>query len=214
MSVELIKQIRERSGAPIGECKKALDESNGDVEVALEILQKRGILKAGALSLKEATEGLFISYIHAGKIAVLVEVNCSTDFVARSPEFRSFAEETAMQIAATGAKHISVQDVPEIDVHRQVQIIRAQLQEEQKPERSWEKILEGRLNKWYEEVCLLNQESILYPKTTVEQLRTSLVAKLGENVKIRRFVRWELGDGVVKESKEDFATEISKLMNS
>lgn len=207
----LVKEVRERSGAGMMDCKNALVEASGDVEKALEIIQKKGLAKAVKKAGRVASEGLVHAYIHAGgRLGVLVEINCETDFVSRNPDFRAFCEETAMQIAAMNAQYVRKEEIPESAIAKQKEIFAAQLKEEGKPEQAWPKIMEGKVAKWSQEICLNDQESIIHQGKTVEQLRTDLVAKIGENITVRRFVRWELGEGIEKK-KEDFSTEVAKM---
>jgi elongation factor Ts len=194
MSIDAVKEVRSRTGVSIGECKKALDVSDNNIENAIIFLQKKGVLKASSMSAKLASEGLLVSYIHCDRIGVLVEINCSTDFCARSSEFKKFCDDVVMQIAAMNPSYISSCDIPVDVVTNQSDIFRSQILEEGKPEKSLSKILDGKLTKWKSEVCLLDQESLSDPEKTIEELRVSLSAKLGENVVIRRFVRWELGE--------------------
>jgi elongation factor Ts len=209
----LVKEVRERSGAGMMDCKNALVEASGDVEKALELIQKKGLAKAVKKAGRVASEGLLHSYIHAGgRLGVLAEINCETDFVARNPDFQLFCEETCMQIAAMGAQFVRKEEIPPGVVAKQKEIFEAQLAEDPKPKPkdAWPKILEGKINKWASEICLIDQESIIHPGKTVEQLRAELVAKIGENINIRRFARWELGEGIEKK-KEDYAAEVAKL---
>lgn len=207
----MVKEVRERSGAGMMDCKNALGEAGGDVEKALEIIQKKGLAKAVKKAGRVASEGLLHAYIHAGgRLGVLLEVNCETDFCARNAEFRQFCEETAMQIAAMNAQFVRKEEIPADVVAKQREIFAGQLKEEKKPEQSWPKIIEGKVAKWSTEACLIDQESIIHPGKTVEQLRTDLVGKIGENISIRRFTRWELGEGIEKK-KEDYAAEVAKL---
>ena len=210
----LVKQVRERSGAGMMDCKNALVEASGDVEKALEIIQKKGLAKAVKKAGRIAAEGLVHSYIHAGgRLGVLAEINCETDFVARNPDFKAFCEETCMQIAAMGAQFVKKDEIPAATVSKQKEIFEAQMAEDPKPKPkdAWPKIIEGKIAKWSGEICLSDQESIIHQGKTIEQLRQELVAKIGENISIRRFVRWELGEGIEKK-KEDYATEVAKLV--
>ena len=185
MSIDAVKEVRSRTGVSVGECKKALDASENDVENAIIFLQKKGILKASSMSSKVASEGLLISYIHNNnKVAVLLEVNSQTDFCARSSEFKKFCNDIAMQIAAMNPLYLSCEDISVNETSNQYEIFRAQIVEEGKPEKSWPKILEGKLTKWRSEVCLLDQESLCDPKKTIEELRVDLSAKLAISSKI------------------------------
>lgn len=191
MNLAAVQEVRNRSHAPLNECRSALQETEGDVEKALVVLQKRGVLRAQASSAREAREGAVHSYVHNSKIAVLVEVNCETDFAARNPLFRKFVDELAMHIAATNPGLVSRDNDP--DPAKMQTIFEHQVKESGKPEAAWSKIIDGKMNKWYSEICLLEQESIITPKRTIEELRAELSSQLGENVVVRRFTRWELG---------------------
>lgn len=191
MNVASVQEVRNRSFAPLNECRSALQEAGGDVEKALVVLQKRGVLRAQASAVREAREGIIHSYVHGGKIAVLVEVNCETDFAARNPLFRKFVDDVAMHIAAASPSLVSRENDP--DPQKMRTIFEHQVKESGKPEAAWAKIVDGKMNKHYSEICLLEQESVVVPKRTVEQLRAELSSQLGENVVIRRFTRWELG---------------------
>lgn len=195
-TLEQIKEVRARSGVGMDACRKALDEAAGDVEKALELLQKRGMIKAAERAGRIATEGKVVTYIHGGgsKVAV-VEVNCETDFSARTTEFQQFCEEVAMHIVAAAPRFLTRADVGEaVNLHHR-SIFMNQVPQN-KFGTALEKILEGKMNKWYQEVCLLDQESVVQPGKTIDQLRVELGAKLGENVTIRRFIRWEVGEGL------------------
>ena len=209
----LVKQVRERSGAGMMDCKNSLVEAGGDVEKALEIIQKKGLAKAVKKAGRIAAEGLVHAYIHAGgRLGVLAEINCETDFVARNPDFKGFCEEVCMQIAAMSAQFVKKEEIPAATIAKQKEIFEAQMAEDPKPKpkEAWPKIIEGKVAKWSGEICLNDQESIVHQGKTIEQLRQELVAKIGENVSIRRFVRWELGEGIEKK-KEDYAAEVAKL---
>jgi elongation factor Ts len=211
ISSGMVKEVRERSGAGMMDCKNALVEAGGDVEKALEIIQKKGLAKAVKKAGRVANEGMVHSYIHAGgRIGVLLEVNCETDFASRNSDFRAFVEDLAMQIAGMNAQFVRKEEIPEATLAKQKEIFEAQLKEEGKPQQAWPKIMEGKVNKWATEICLIDQESFTQPGKTIEQLRSDLVAKIGENITIRRFVRWELGEGIEKK-KEDYAAEVAKL---
>lgn len=191
-----IKEVRARSGVGMDACRKALEESGGDVEGALELLQKRGAIKAAERAGRIATEGKVVTYVHGGgsKIAV-AEVNCETDFSARTQDFQEFCEQVAMHIVAAAPRFVRREDVPVMVATGQQAIFSAQLPAG-KPQAALDKILEGKMNKWYQEVCLLEQESVVVPGKTIDQLRIDLGAKIGENVTIRRFIRWEVGEGL------------------
>ncbi len=194
ISAEQLKELRDRTGISIMECKKALEESGGDIEKAIEILRKKGYARAKDKMDRETGEGLVYAYIHLdGKIGVLVEVNCETDFVARNEEFRELAKNIAMQIAAANPKYISAEDIPAEEIEKEKDIIREQLKDSKKPAEIIEKIVQGKLNKYYEEVCLLEQPFIRDDKIKVQQFIASHIAKFGENIRVRRFARFELG---------------------
>lgn len=191
VSIEEIKKLRDMTGAGMMNAKGALEQSNGDMDAAIAILRKAGQATAAKRGEREAKNGLVESYLHSGRIGVLVEVNCETDFVARTEDFKTFAHDVAMQIAATNPEYVRPEDVPE-DVTRKEREIYAS-EAEGKPAEVAEKIISGKLDKFYEGVCLIKQPSIKDDKQTIEQLTTDLVAKIGENVVIRRMARFELG---------------------
>ena len=195
VSPELIRKVRERTGAPLLECKNALQDANADTDKAIEILKIKGLSKVEKKSGRNTPEGLIFSYIHAGgKIGVLVEINCETDFVARNDEFQSFAREIAMQIAASDPIFVSKEDIDDGFIQSERKIILAQVEESGKKAEVAEKIVEGKLNKRLEESCLMNQVYIRDSKIKVEDLLTELVSKLGENIKISRFIRYQVGE--------------------
>ena len=195
VSPELIREVRERTGAPLLECKNALSEADGDTEKAIEILKIKGLSKVEKKSGRNTPEGLVFSYIHAGgKIGVLVEINCETDFVARNDEFQSFAREIAMQIAASDRTFVSKEDIDDNFVENERKIIIAQVEESGKKAEVAEKMIEGKLNKRLEESCLMNQVYIRDSKMKIEDLVNELVSKLGENIKISRFIRYQVGE--------------------
>lgn len=194
ITADLVKQLRERTGAGFMDCKKALAEAGGDLDRAAEALRIKGLAQAAKKAGRTAKEGVVEAYIHAGgKIGVLVEVNCETDFVARTPDFKQLAHEIAMQVAATNPEYVSKEDVPEEAVAKERELLRAQALAEGKPERVVDRIVEGRLDKFYERLCLLEQPYIREPGMKVGDLVKQHVAKLGENVVVRRFARFEVG---------------------
>jgi elongation factor Ts len=195
ISAGMVKELREKSGAGMMDCKRALEETSGDVEAAITLLRKKGMAAADKKSSRTANEGLVDSYIHGGgKIGVMVEVNCETDFVARNEEFKAFVHDVAMHIAASAPAYVSRDDVPAGVVAAETEIYTAQARETGKPENVLAKIAEGKLNKWYEQVVLLDQPFVKDPDKTVDVLRRELVAKVGENIEIRRFARYRLGE--------------------
>jgi elongation factor Ts len=194
VTAEKVKELRERTGIGMMECKAALAECDCDMDKAIEILRKKGYARAEAKSSRAAKEGLIGSYIHMnGRIGVLVELNCESDFVARNCEFQELAKELGMQIAAAKPRWISSSDVPADVVAKEKEIIQAQLGDMKKPPEIMEKIVQGKLSKFFEEVCLLDQPYIREDKIKVRDLITKLVAKMGENIKIGRFARFEIG---------------------
>jgi len=194
ISAERVKELRQRTGIGMMECKKALQESNGDIEKAITILRKKGHARAKDKMSRETSEGFVGSYIHLnGKIGVLVEVNCESDFVARNEEFKDLIKNIAMHIAAASPKYISSEEVPQKELEEEKDIIREQFKDSKKPAEIMEKIIQGKLSKFYEEVCLLNQQYIRDDKVSIEKLLTSYIAKFGENIRIKRFARFELG---------------------
>lgn len=203
ISSELIKDLRQRTGAGVMDCKTALRESNGDMEGAIDYLRRKGLAAAAKRAGRIATEGLVSSYIHAGgKIGVLVEINCETDFVARTEDFQAFVKNMAMHIAATSPQYVSRDQVPPSVVEREKGIYRIQAQDAKKPEKVIEKIVEGKLERFFAETCLLEQTYIKDPDSTVKEVLDSLIAKLGENIAIRRFARFQLGEGLASKPAE------------
>ena len=195
ITAQMVKELRDSTGAPFIDCKVALEEVAGDLDKALDILKIKGVAKASKKVGRETPEGIVASYIHAGgKIGVMVEVNCETDFVASNEEFQTFAREVAMQIAASNPKYISKEEIPESELEREKEILKAQVLESGKPENIAEKIVEGKIEKFFEEVCLLNQTYIRDSKVKIDDLLQALIAKIGENIKVRRFARFQLGD--------------------
>jgi elongation factor Ts len=192
---ELVKKLRDRTGAGMMECKAALQEANGDIEEATTILRKRGLAQAAKKSGRTAREGLIGSYIHlGGKIGVLVELNCESDFVARTDDFQTLLRELALQVAAANPEHVRREDVPAETLDRERAIYRAQMEGSGKPPQVIDKIVEGKLASFYEQVVLVDQPSIRDPKTTVSQMLQAAIAKLGENIEVARFVRFKVGD--------------------
>jgi len=208
VTAEMVKELRERTGVGMMDCKKALVATNGDIEKAIDELRTKGLAKAAKKAGRLASEGLVISYIHGGgRIGVLVEVNCETDFVGKTPEFKQLAYDIAMQIAASNPEFVSREEVPASAIEHEKEVLRAQALEEGKPEKVVDKMVEGRLDKFYKERCLLEQPYIKDPDKTVQELVHENIAKIGENINIRRFVRYELGEGIEKEQC-DFAAEV------
>ena len=196
ISAQAVKELRERTGAGMMECKAALTESAGDMEAAIDILRARGAAKAAKRAERETREGAIGSYIHmGGKIGVLVEVNCESDFVARTEDFQNLAREIAMHVAAASPQYVKREDVPGDVLEREKDIYRGQMAGQNKPAAVIDKIVEGKLGSFFEQVCLLDQPSIRDPKLTIGQAVQAAIAKLGENISVARFVRFKLGEG-------------------
>ncbi|WP_334109464.1 translation elongation factor Ts [Thermodesulfitimonas autotrophica] len=194
---KLVKELRERTGVGMMECKKALAETGGDIEKAIVLLRERGLAAAAKRAGRVAAEGMIAAYIHPGnRVGVLVEVNCETDFVAKTDDFKNFVHDVTLQIAASRPEYISREDVPPEVVDREKEILRAQARGEGKPEKVVEKMVEGRLEKFFKEACLLEQPFVKNPDITVKDLLNEVIVRTGENVVIRRFIRYELGEGV------------------
>ena len=209
MSTELIKELRERTGAGLMDCKKALTETGQDLDKAIDYLRKKGLSAAAKKAGRAATEGSVSSYIHMnGRVGVLLEVNCETDFVAKTPDFQAFCADVAMQIAAMNPLAVRREELDMAKVEAERSLLREKALAEGKPEKIVDKIVDGQVNKYYSENALLEQKFVKDDKKTIEQLQNELVAKLGENIKIRRFTRYELGEGLEKKS-EDFAAEVA-----
>ena len=210
----MIKDLRERTGAGMADCKKALQETEADMEKAIDYLRKKGLAKAAKKAGREATEGLVSSYIHGGgRIGVLVEINCETDFVARNEDFVAFTREVAMQIAAMNPLYVRKEEVPQDVIAREREVRIEQSKQDPKnagkPEQVLGKIVDGQITKWLKEIVLLDQSFVKDQDKTIEQIQQELIAKIGENIKIRRFARFEVGEGLEKK-KEDFAAEVAK----
>ncbi len=213
ISAAQVKELRERTGAGMMDCKKALAECNGDMDKAIDFLREKGLAAAAKKEGRIAAEGMVESYIHGGgRIGVLVEVNCETDFVARGDEFRQFARDIAMQIAAAKPLYVNKEDVPANVLEHEKQILRAQALNEGKPEKIVDKMVEGRVEKFYKEVCLLEQPFIKDPDIAIKDLVIEKIAKIGEKIAIRRFARYELGEGIEKR-QDNFADEVMKEIN-
>ena len=196
ISAALVKQLRDSTGAGMMECKAALQEANGDLEAARTILRKRGLATAAKKSGRTTSEGQIGSYIHAGgKIGVLVELNCESDFVARTEDFQTLLKEVGLQVAAASPQYARREDVPAEVLDREREIYRAQMKDSGKPAQVIDKIVEGKLGAFYEQTVLVDQPSIRDPKTSVGQLVQAAIAKLGENISVARFVRFKVGEG-------------------
>jgi len=210
-----VKSLREKTGAGMMECKRALQEADGNEEQAVEILRKRGMATAGKKAGRVAAEGAVGSYIHmGGKVGVLVEVNCETDFVARTDEFQALVKDIAMHIAAAEPRYVTREEVPADVLDKEREITRAQIANDpknaNKPEQVIEKIIEGRLNKFYEEAVLIDQPFVKAPEKTINELLTEKIAKTGERITVRRFARYKMGEGIAKR-EDDFGGEVAAL---
>ena len=209
ISAAMVKELREKTNAGMLDCKKALQEVNGDLEEAVNWLRKKGLSKAAKKAGRIAAEGLVTSYIHAGgTIGVLLEVNSETDFVARNDEFVAFTRDIAMHIAALGPQYVSTNEIPDSAIEAEKEILRAKALEEGKKAEFLEKILEGQIKKWAAEICLLDQKFVKNPDKTVGDMLQEFIAKIGENIVIRRFARYQLGEGIEKK-QENFADEVA-----
>lgn len=210
ITAEMVKDLRERTGAGMMECKKALTEKNGDIEKAIEYLRERGLAAAAKKAGRVAAEGLVESYIHGnGRIGVLVEINSETDFVARNEDFKVFVKDIAMQIAAANPSCVRREEVDQDFLNKEKEILRNQALNEGKPSNIVDRMVEGRVEKLYKEICLLEQPWVKDPDKTIQQLLNEKIATIGENITIRRFVRFERGEGIEKR-EENFAEEVAK----
>lgn len=214
ITAEMVKDLRERTSAGMMDCKKALVEADGDMEKAIEILRKKGLSQAAKKAGRVAAEGAVGSYIHAGgKIGVLVEVNCETDFVARTDEFQDLVRDIAMHIAAAEPRFVHRDEVTEEVLDTERRIAREQALEQGKPENVVDRIVEGKISKYYGEAVLLEQPFVKDPDKTIQQILHEKVAKIGENIQVRRFARFKLGEGIEKRS-DDFAAEVAAQIGS
>lgn len=215
-----VQTLRERTGVGMMDCKKALVETDGDMEKAIEYLREKGIAKAAKKAGRIASEGIVDSYIHmGGKIGVLVEVNCETDFVARGDQFKNFVHDVALQIAAAKPIYVTKEEVPASEIEHEKEILKAQAlnEEHPKPLAIIEKMTEGRIQKFYSEVCLLEQEFVKDSTKTISQLLTDAISKIGEKISIRRFVRFEMGEGLEKKVDnfaEEINAQVAKMQNN
>lgn len=208
ITAEMVKELRERTGAGMMDCKKALNETQGDMDKAIDFLREKGLAAAAKKAGRVAAEGLVESYIHGGgRIGVLVEVNCETDFVAKTEGFKTLAKDIGMQIAAANPSYVRREEVPAEIIEHEKEVLRAQALNEGKPANIVEKMIVGRVEKFYKEVCLMEQPFIKDPDKTIAQLVTESISKIGENISIRRFTRYQLGEGIEKKAN-DFANEV------
>lgn len=212
ITVALVKELRERTGAGMMDCKKALAATEGDMDKAIDFLREKGLAAAAKKAGRIAAEGLVESYIHGGgRIGVLVEVNCETDFVAKTDAFKSLVKDIAMHIAAANPSYLRREEVPAAELEHEKMVLSEQARNEGKPEKIIEKMVTGRIEKYYKEVCLLEQPFVKDPDKTISDLITESIAKIGENIAIRRFTRYQLGEGIEKK-QEDFAAEVMSFV--
>jgi elongation factor Ts len=209
----MVKELREKTGAGMMDCKKALTETAGNVEKAVEYLREQGLSAVAKKSGRIAAEGVVASYIHmGGKIGVLVEINCETDFVAKNDIFQNFVKDITMHIAASAPQYLTIEEVPQDVVEHEKTILKAQALNEGKPENIAEKMVEGRLKKFYQDICLMEQPFVKDQDKSIEQVVKEAIAQIGENIKIRRFTRYQMGEGLEKR-QDNFAEEVASQMN-
>jgi elongation factor Ts len=209
ITAKAVQELREKTGAGIMDCKRALAETDGEVEKAIDALRKKGLASAAKKSGRVTSEGTVFSYIHAGgKIGVLVEINCETDFVARTPQFQQLVKDVAMHIAASNPLYLKREDVPADVLAKEREIYQAQAAESGKPEKVLAKIVEGKIEKYFTEMCLSEQPFVKEPEKSVQDLVNAVIAQLGENMNVRRFARFVLGEGIEKKEK-DLAKEVA-----
>ena len=212
ITAALVKELRERTGAGMMDCKKALAATEGDMDKAIDFLREKGLAAAAKKAGRIAAEGLVESYIHGGgRIGVMVEVNCETDFVAKTDAFKSLVKDIAMHIAAANPSYLRREEVPAAELEHEKMVLSEQARNEGKPEKIIEKMVAGRIEKYYKEVCLLEQPFVKDPDKTISDLITESIAKIGENIAIRRFTRYQLGEGIEKK-QEDFAAEVMSFV--
>ena len=214
MDAKLVKELRAKSGAGMMGCKKALVETNGNIEDAMIFLREKGLAATNKKAGRVAAEGIVEAYIHmGGKIGVLVEINCETDFVAKNEGFKNFVKDVAMHIAAANPLYVTKEEVPMEEIEKEKEVLRAQALNEGKPEKIIDKMVEGRVSKYLKEICLLEQPFVKNPDLTIEDLVKEQIMTIGENVKIRRFARFQMGEGLEKK-EENFAEEVAKQLNA
>ena len=212
ITAALVKELRERTGAGMMDCKKALSATDGDLVKAIDFLREKGLAAAAKKAGRVAAEGLVEAYIHGGgRIGVLVEVNCETDFVAKTDAFKELVKDIAMHIAATNPSYLKREEVPTAELEHEQAVLAEQARNEGKPEKIIEKMVAGRIEKYYKEVCLMEQPFVKDPDKTISDLITESIAKIGENISIRRFTRYQLGEGIEKK-EENFAEEVMSFV--
>jgi elongation factor Ts len=210
ISAAAVKELREKTGAGFMDCKKALAQTKGDIEKAVTFLREKGLAAAAKKASRVASEGIVTSYIHGGKVGVLVEVNCETDFVAKTDGFLDLVKDVAMHIAAMNPLYVRREEVPAELVEKEKEIYAHQAKESGKPENVIQKMVDGKIEKFFKEICLLEQPFVKNPDVTIEKLIVEAVAKLGENITVRRFARFKVGEGIEKKTT-DFASEVASL---
>lgn len=210
ISAAAVKELREKTGAGFMDCKKALSQTKGDIEKAVTFLREKGLAAAAKKASRVASEGVVTSYIHGGKVGVLLEVNCETDFVAKTDGFSDLVKDVAMHIAAMNPLYVRREEVPAELVEKEKEIFAHQAKESGKPESVIQKMVDGKIEKFFKEICLLEQPFVKNPDLTIEKLIIEAVAKLGENITVRRFARFKVGEGIEKKTT-DFASEVASL---
>ncbi|MBX7230479.1 MAG: translation elongation factor Ts [Bdellovibrionales bacterium] len=209
VSAQSVKELRERTNAGMMDCKKALQEAQGNFDKAIEWLRAKGLSRAAKAAGRVAAEGTISSYIHAGgRIGVIVEVNSETDFVARNEEFQKFVQDVAMHVAAMNPKFVAQNEIPELEIQKEREVLKAKAIEEGKKPEMLDKILDGQIKKWAAEICLMDQKFVKNPDKTVKDYQNEMIAKIGENIVVRRFTRYELGEGIEKK-QGNFADEVA-----
>jgi elongation factor Ts len=211
VTAAMVKELRATTSAGMLDCKKALTETDGNMDAAVKLLREKGLAKAAKKAGRIAAEGIVATYIHSGRIGVLIEVNSETDFVSKNEEFQQFAKDVAMQVAASNPLYVSREEVPADAIEAEKEVLRNQALNEGKPAQIVDKMVEGRIAKYYKEVCLLEQPFIKNPDVTIQVLLNEKIAKIGENLSIRRFARFEVGEGIEKK-EENFAEEVAKQL--
>ncbi|QUH20807.1 translation elongation factor Ts [Alkaliphilus sp. B6464] len=213
ITAAMVKELREKTGAGMMDCKKALTETDGNMDKAVEVLREKGLAAVAKKAGRIAAEGLVEAYIHGGRIGVLVEVNSETDFVAKNQEFKDFVKDVALQVAAANPQYVSRDQVDQEMIEKEKEILKKQALNEGKPEKIVDKMVEGRIEKFYKEICLLEQPFVKNPDVTIGELLTEKISKIGENITIRRFTRYEVGEGIEKK-EENFAEEVAKQIGN
>lgn len=213
ITAAMVKELREKTGAGMMDCKRALIEAEGNMDRAVEVLREKGLAAVAKKAGRIAAEGLVEAYIHGGRIGVLVEVNSETDFVAKNQGFKDFVKDIALQIAASNPQYVSREQIEQEVIDKEKEILRRQALNEGKPEKIVDKMVEGRIDKFFKEICLLEQPFIKNPEISVGDLLIEMISKIGENISIRRFTRYEVGEGIEKK-EEDFAEEVAKQTGS